>query len=196
MIRRAFLLQHNIQWNENAPFYQDVLFNIELLLHSESFFFSEKIDWVWRKSDQHTLGNKAMKVNTYQENKALADSLFALSMKYHKDNGMWFKRYCLQRFYDLLTTNQASSLNNALLAYPDTMVRKLRANFIHATRIKMFARLGLWSYKKNNSLGRSIFFRVWKKSLMKSIIRDKKNHFLMSSIDIADTDLSKLPKLK
>ena len=189
MIRRAFLLQHNIQWNENVPFYQDVLFNIELLLHSESFFFSEKIDWVWRKSDQQTLGNKAMKVNTYNENKALADSLFDLSMRYHKDNGLWFKNYCLQRFYDLLIGNTASSLSKGLLAYCDAIVCKLQLNFLHATGIKMVARIGLWSYRKNISLGQSIFFRIWKKRWMSKINHSKSNHFLTESIDLINRAL-------
>ena len=196
MIRRSFLLQQNIQWNENVPFYQDVLFNIDLLQHSESFYFSEKIDWVWRKSDQQTLGNKAMKVNTYKENKALADSLIDLSMKYHKDNGLWFKNYCLQRFYDLLIGNPASSLNKGLLAYPDAVASKLQQNCLHSTIVKIVARVGLWSYKTNISIGQSIFFRIWKKRLMKSINSKKNNHFLTSSIDISSTELSMLPKLK
>jgi glycosyltransferase involved in cell wall biosynthesis len=196
IIRRDFLLQQNIQWDETVPFYQDVLFNIDLLLHTESFCFSEKIDWVWRKSDQQTLGNKAMKVNTYAENKALADNLFALTMRYHKDNGLWFKHYCLQRFYDLMMGNNASSLNKDLLAYPDAIVSKLRLNFLHSTVIKIVARMGIWSYKKNNALGKSIFFRIWKKKWMSKEKLFKKHHFLTESIDISDTDLSKLLKQK
>ena len=185
-IRREFLLQQNIQWNENVPFYQDVLFNIDLLLHTESYCFSEKIDWVWRKSDQQTLGNKAMKVNTYAENKALADSLFDLSIRYHKDNGLWFKQYCVQRFYDLLIGNTASSLNKGLLAYGDAIVCKLQLNYLHSTIVKMVARIGLWSYRMNISLGQSIFFRIWKKSWMSKINHSKSNHFLTESIDLID----------
>lgn len=186
IIKRAFLIEQHIQWNESVPFYQDVLFNIDLLLHSKAYFFSEKIDWVWRKSDQQTLGNKAMSVNTYAENKALADNLFGLSMRYHKDNGYWFKQHCLQRFYDLINSNAPSSLNNALLAYPDAIVGNLQLQFLQSTILKTIASLGIWSYQKNVNFGKSIFFRFWKKRWMWKINSSKYNHFLTEKIDLSN----------
>ena len=186
IIRKQFLEAKKITWNESVPFLQDVLYNINLLLHSNSYLFSQEIDWIWRKSDSHTLGNRASKVNTYSDNKALADEVFVLSNKYHHGNNDWVKQFCLQRFYELINNNAAKNINSALMAYPDTMTRNLKVALLHALSIKCIAKIGIWSYKYKVSLGKSLFFRIWKKKWMKETVKAKATHFLSKSIMVKD----------
>jgi glycosyltransferase involved in cell wall biosynthesis len=185
-IRRSFLLQHKVQWDESVPFYQDVLFNINLLLHSQSYHICEDIDWVWLKSDNQTLGNKAIKINSYDDNSALAEAVCRLSASYHRNHRLWFRQYCLKRFYDLLLGNPPQTIHSALMAYPDVLAKRLKLNVFQSIIFKSVAKTGIAAYRGNNSLGKSVYYRVWKKLWMKHIIPTENKHFLIKKVNTSD----------
>lgn len=190
-IRRSFLIQHKLQWDESVPFYQDVLFNINLLLHSQAYHICEEIDWVWLKSDNQTLGNKAMKINSYEDNSALAEAVCRLSGSYHRNHLLWFRQYCLQRFYDLLTGNTPNTIHPALMAYPDVLAKQSDSNLFTSLKTKCIALLGIWSFRKNIAVGKSIFFRIWKKRWMKQGIKKDHQHFLKSHLLITNNEIAR-----
>jgi glycosyltransferase involved in cell wall biosynthesis len=190
-IRRSFIEKQKVQWDESVPFYQDVLFNINLLLHSKAYHIYEDIDWVWLKSDNETLGSRAMKVNSYDENSALAKAVCSLSECHHHNHMLWFRQYCLQRFYDLLTGNPSETIHSALMAYPDVLAKQPGTTFLSSMMIKCTARVGIWSFRKNIAAGKSIFYRIWKKRWMKHLIKKEHQHFLKSPILITDNEIAR-----
>jgi glycosyltransferase involved in cell wall biosynthesis len=187
IIKRDFLIKENISWKPEIPYFQDVFFNLELLSKDVNFAIKETTDWIWRKSSQESLGKTSVRVASYNNNFQIATAYQNALKNLKKENKKAIYEFCLMRFYQLLQLNQnKKNYLFPLLAYIDFLRDKEVISSIKYLKIKSIALIGLISFSKNISIGRSIFFRYWKKVVLSKYVKPVNKHFLIRSVAIGE----------
>ncbi len=185
IIKRDFLIKENISWQPDIPYFQDVFFNLELLSKQSKFSINETTDWIWRKFDEESLGKSSLRITSYEKNFQIANAYLTALISHKKEINTTFFEFCLMRFYHLLQLNQNKQDNLfPLLAYIDILKVKKTINIVTFLKMKLMASIGLISFRRNISIGRSIFFRYWKKIILYKYVKPVNNHFLIKSVAV------------
>jgi len=162
MINKRIIDKYNLKWDENVPFYQDVLYNLELLSLTKKYAITNEVDWVWYVTNGNGLGNRTKKINTYVENFNLCNS-FYLCVKNNKDVYLILKNFCFERIYRLIKSNNREIKDlSPLLAYLDFfIVKNISLNILERLHI-LFIKIIIYSFSNNIRIGKSLFFRFFK----------------------------------
>ena len=97
LIRKSFLINNNIRWDETVLVYQDIQFNLNILSKNPTFFWcKDKFDWYWMgndganntgnlKHDELLITKKLIEIYWSNLQNAIVDSILKkkVSKQYH-----------------------------------------------------------------------------------------------------------------
>lgn len=181
IIRREFVENNAISWDERVPFYQDVLYNLKLIILSKNYLINSEIDWIWHVITESSLGSKTKKVNTYFDNYNLIFSFYDC-IKAAEKSEQQLKFFSFKRIHFLIKANKKKLKLKPILANLDFLNDN---NIILHWRDRMeifILKIAIFSFDNNIRIGKSIYFRYINSNL--NSVRKKMtfNHFLSNEI--------------
>ncbi len=188
IIRRNFIEKNNIIWDERVPFYQDVLYNLKLVILSKNYRITPEVDWIWYVSTNTSLGSKTKFVNSYHENYDFI-SCFYDCIKKMKNCHLQLKHFCFSRIHFLIKANRKKMKLKPIEAYLDFLDKNsISLTYIDRFEI-MIIKIALFSFDNNLRIGKSIYFRYINSSLNRIKKEMPYNHFLSTEIPIISSNL-------
>lgn len=183
IIRREFVENNFITWDERVPFYQDVLYNLKLIILSKNYLINSEIDWIWHVVTDNSLGSKTKKVNTYFDNYNLISSFYDCIKNVEKSEQK-LKFFSFKRIHFLIKANKKKLKLKPILANLDFLIdNTIVLNW--RDRLEIFLlKIAIFSFDNNIRIGKSIYFRYVNTDL--NSVRKKMtfNHFLSTEITV------------
>jgi len=191
IIKRNFIEENFITWDERLPFYQDVLFNLKLILLSNNFTISPKIDWIWYVSSPTSLGSKTKSVNSYIDNYNLIASFYDCIKTIEKSERQLIF-FSFNRIHFLIKANKTKLKLKPILANLD-FLSKIKITLLYRDRIEIYIlKMAIFCFDNNIRIGKSIYHRYINSNLNSVRKKMKYNHFLSKEIDVDFQNLFKL----
>ena len=188
IIRRNFIEKNNIIWDERVPFYQDVLYNLKLVMLSKNFSITQEVDWIWYVSSNTSLGTKTKAVNSYSDNYNFISSFYDCIVKMENSHRQ-LKYFCFSRIHFLIKANKTKMKLKPVEAYLDFLDKNsISLNYIDRFEI-MIIKIALFSFDNNLRIGKSIYFRYINSSLNRMKNEIPFNHFLSTEIPVISSNL-------
>ena len=182
-IRRDFIEKNTIEWDEKVPFYQDVLYNLKLVILSKNYGITPEIDWIWYVSSKSSLASKTKAVNTYSDNYNLISSFYDCIKNIEKSD-LQLKHFCFNRIHFLIKANKPKMMLRPIVAYLDFFAKN-SISFTWSDRFEiMIIKIALFSFDNKVRIGKSIYFRYLNSRLYRAEKGIKYNHFLSKEIAI------------
>ena len=182
-IRRDFIEKNTIEWDEKVPFYQDVLYNLKLVMISKNFSINQEVDWIWYVSSKSSLASKTKAVNTYSDNYNLISSFYDCIKNIEK-NDLQLKLFSFNRIHFLIKANKPKMMLRPIVAYLDFLAKN-SISFTWSDRFEiMIIKIALFSFDNKVRIGKSIYFRYLNSRLYRAEKGIKYNHFLSKEIAI------------
>ncbi len=183
IIRRDFIEQNTIIWDEKVPFYQDVLYNLHLLTLSENYEITSGIDWIWYVASETSLGAKTKAINSYSDNYNFISSFYDCIIKTERSHQK-IKFFSFNRVHFLIKANKNKLTIKPLMAYLDFLGKKnIELNWRDRFEI-MILKIAIFSFNNKVRIGKSIYFRFVNSRLNRGEKGIKYNHFLNKEITI------------
>ncbi len=181
IIRRDFIKKNTITWDERVPYYQDVLYNLQLVILSKNYKISSKVDWIWNVPDNSSLGIKTKAVNTYSDNYNFISSFYDCIKNMERSQER-LKFFSFNRIHFLIKVNKKKKIFNPILAYLDFLDKKdILLNWSDRFEI-MILKTALFSFENNVRIGKSIYLRYINSSLKRAKNETSFNHFLSKEV--------------
>jgi glycosyltransferase involved in cell wall biosynthesis len=183
IIRREFIENNAITWDERVPFYQDVLYNLKLIILSKNYSINSEIDWIWHVITDSSLGSKTKKVNTYFDNYNLISSFYDC-IKNAERSSQKIIFFSLNRIQFLIKANKTNLKLKPILANLDFLIKN-NITLHWRDKIEIFIlKMAIFSFDNNIRIGKSIYFRYVNSNY--NSVRKKMtfNHFLSIEIPI------------
>ena len=191
IIRKDFIEKNTITWDERVPFYQDVLYNLKLVILSKNYGITQEVDWIWYVSSNTSLGTKTKAVNYYSDNYNFISSFYDCIMKI-KNCHLQLKHFCFSRIHFLIKANRKKMKLKPIEAYLDFLDKNsISLTYIDRFEI-MIIKIALFSFDYNLRIGKSIYFRYINSSLNRMKNEIPYSHFLSTEIPIISSNLFRL----
>ena len=188
IIRRNFIEKNTTTWDERVSFYQDVLYNLKLVMLSKNFSITQEVDWIWNVSSNTSLGTKTKAVNYYSDNYNFISSFYDCIMKM-KNCHLQLKHFCFSRIHFLIKANRKKMKLKPIEAYLDFLDKNsISLTYIDRFEI-MIIKIALFSFENNLRIGKSIYFRYINSSLNRMKNEIPFNHFLSTEIPVISSNL-------
>ncbi|MCH6236517.1 glycosyltransferase family 2 protein [Cognataquiflexum rubidum] len=187
IIKKSFLIENNIFWDKDIPFYQDIFYNLSLLSNAKKFeFFQDKPDWIWVDA-QESMGKQIKKDHGIASQIIFIGALKIIMDKLNIDPKDQ-KLVLLKRMYAVFSQMQENGnfLNQEPVnIYLEYMSEKRLLKKIEYFFLKAHLKLGFTSLKKGNLVLKFLFYRIidWKVS---KNVKKYKESFLKDSVLIKD----------
>lgn len=183
IIRREFIENNFITWDERVPFYQDVLYNLKLIILSENYSINSEIDWIWLVITDNSLGSKTKKVNTYFDNYNLISSFYDC-IKNAEKSEQKLKFFSFKRIHFLIKANKEKLKLKPILANLDFLIKN-NIKLHWRDRLEIFLlKIAIFSFDNNIRIGKSIYYRYINTDLNSVRKKMSFNHFLSTEITI------------
>ena len=183
IIRRNFIEKNTTSWDERVLFYQDVLYNLKLVMLSKNFSITQEVDWIWYVSSKNGLGIKTKSVNSYYDNYNFISSFYDCIKNIEKSD-LQLKHFCFNRIHFLIKANKPKMMLRPIVAYLDFFAKN-SISFTWSDRFEiMIIKIALFSFDNKVRIGKSIYFRYLNSRLYRTKKGIKYNHFLSKEIAI------------